>query len=365
MGKPKPKEAAMGHPPQEDTEEEVPLALKATLDKILQAITETKETLQAQIGTVTTELSLLRADHRKLTEKVTTVEGEVTELKPVQQQLQAQMSSLTTRVQTLEKRAEDAEGRSRRNNVRIVGLPEKTEGGDTVKYLENWMQTQVAPGELSQFFALERAHRVPTQAPLPGRPPRPIVAKLLFFKDRDLLLQKARENGPYLIENAKVTMFPDFTLAVQNKRGTFLEVKREMRNMGLTYALIFPAKLRVAHDGKVNVFMNPTEAWDWLESYKREGGPLPRRKRGLPEQRESRRPPARQVVKTGGPSQNQTREAQRAAVQKTQELTNTEWMGSESIANSESNTESDGTENSTHSQSTAPKVTPQTADDFI
>ena len=40
----------------------------------------------------------------------------------------------------LEGRAEDAEGRSRRSNLRIVGLPEGEEGRDPLTFLEKWIK---------------------------------------------------------------------------------------------------------------------------------------------------------------------------------------------------------------------------------
>ena len=63
----------------------LPPALQLTLDKILQAITDTRDTLQLQIGTVSTELGLPRADHRNLVDRVKTTEDAVDILKPEQQ----------------------------------------------------------------------------------------------------------------------------------------------------------------------------------------------------------------------------------------------------------------------------------------
>ena len=50
--------------------DKLPPALQSTLDQILLAIADTKTALQSQIGTVATELSLQRADHRKFVERV-------------------------------------------------------------------------------------------------------------------------------------------------------------------------------------------------------------------------------------------------------------------------------------------------------
>ena len=77
---------------------------------------------------------------------------------------------------------------SRRNNLRVIGVSEKVEGGQMVDFLEKWLRTEVAPEGLSPFYALEQAHRVPTRSPIAGAVPRPIVARLLHFKDRDHIL---------------------------------------------------------------------------------------------------------------------------------------------------------------------------------
>ncbi|KAJ1181318.1 hypothetical protein NDU88_006526 [Pleurodeles waltl] len=81
------------------------------------------------------------------------------------------VTHLSEQIQGLEHRAEDAEGRSRYINVRIVGMPESVEGPDAVTYLESWLCT-LDERPLTPFFALERAHRVPTRRSEPGgRPP--------------------------------------------------------------------------------------------------------------------------------------------------------------------------------------------------
>ena len=214
-----------------------PASLQQTLDKILNAIAESRDTLQQQIGSVAVELGLLRADHTKLSGRVTTHEAVLKTIQPEHQQIQQQLKGLTERVKLLENRAEDAEGCNRRNNIRVVGMPEKEEGGDMVSSLEKWLQETVAPDGLSPFFALERAHRVPTRPPAPGRPPRPIIARLLHFRDRDTLLNRSRLNGPFQINNTAVSLFPDFTAQVQAKRVSFLEVKKAMRVKGITYSV--------------------------------------------------------------------------------------------------------------------------------
>ncbi|XP_069075335.1 dendritic cell-specific transmembrane protein [Pleurodeles waltl] len=193
---------------------------------------------------VAVEVGLLRADHQKLTDRVSETENKLLEIAPKQETLEATITDLTDRVLRLEKWVEDADGRNRRDKVWVVGLLEGTEGKDMVGFLEEWMRTVVTPGGLTPFFTLERAHRVPSRPLEPGRPPRVVVAKLLHYRDRDTLLQRAREAVPFNVANGEVTLFPDFTLDVQTKRASFLAVKRVLREEGIQYSLLFQAKLR-------------------------------------------------------------------------------------------------------------------------
>ena len=119
---------------------------------------------------------------------------------------------------------------------------------------------------LSKYFSVERAHRVPGGRPRPGEPPRTIIARIFNFRDRDVILQEARKAPAVKVDNATVNFFPDFTLQVQKQRRDFFQVKRLLREQGLKYAMLFPAKLRVAAGDKTNFFATPEEAWDWVKS---------------------------------------------------------------------------------------------------
>ncbi|KAJ1104442.1 hypothetical protein NDU88_001854 [Pleurodeles waltl] len=172
-------------------------------------------------------------DHHKLVDRVEATETSLEELQPAYRAPWVQVTCLSKRFQVLERHVEDVESCSRRNNIQIVGMPEDVESADAVAYLETWLRTIMNECPLTPFFALEIAHRVPTRRPEPGRPSRLIVAKFLHSRDRDLLLQVACETSPFQVEGGCATFFPDFTLAVQSRRATFLGVKRALREEGL------------------------------------------------------------------------------------------------------------------------------------
>ena len=157
-------------------------------------------------------------------------------------------------------------------------MPEKAEGSSPELFVEKLVREGLCPHGLSPNFIVERAHRIPGGRPKPGMPPRTIIARVLNYRDRDTVLQEARVAPQVKCDNAVIRFFPDFTLQVQQQRRNFLEVKKRLRELNYKYAMMFPAKLRVASGGKVLFFFKPEAAWDWLEEQKsdKSSGPLPR-----------------------------------------------------------------------------------------
>lgn len=176
-------------------------SLPDKLDLILKEIRESRAALEQQIGTLTTGLTLLRADHGKLA-------ATVKEHDRITKDADPRITKNTTTIQCLKQqitglldRVLDAEGRNRRNNIRVIGLPERSEGTKAADFMENWFREQAASEGLSPYFCIERTHRIPTGPPKPGTSPQPLIVKILKYRDRDFLLQKAREKAQIQYEN--------------------------------------------------------------------------------------------------------------------------------------------------------------------
>lgn len=76
-------------------------------------------------------------------------------------ELQKKVEDLQVHSAKLEAQLVDYEGRSRRNNVRILGIPEKSEEPAMDLFVEELVMNYLKPTRLSKFFTVERAHRVP------------------------------------------------------------------------------------------------------------------------------------------------------------------------------------------------------------
>ncbi|KAJ1180459.1 hypothetical protein NDU88_005680 [Pleurodeles waltl] len=96
-----------------------------TLGDILQVITASCEALEMKIDTLGAEFGLLKDDHRPLAERVATVEREVADVPATMTGAQSRLSELENKFRVLEQKGDDAENLSRRNKIRILGVPEK------------------------------------------------------------------------------------------------------------------------------------------------------------------------------------------------------------------------------------------------
>lgn len=132
-------------------------------------------------------------------------------------------------------------------------------------YLENLLIKTFGREAFSSTFVVERAHRLAAK-PLPaGAPPRTFIAKFLNYRDRDAILRLTRERGNIPLGNLTVVVYQDFSAEIQKKRARFTEAKRQLRIHHLTYAMLFPARLRVVCDGKAQFFEDPQAVLSWLE----------------------------------------------------------------------------------------------------
>ena len=104
--------------------------------------------------------------------------------------LDSTVSTLKAEVKLLTDKCEDLEGRARRNNIRLVSVPEGAEGVRPTEFIAQLLMDTLGLDELPP---LDRAHRTLRTKPSEGKPPRPFVICLHFFHVRnDLYVGPAR-----------------------------------------------------------------------------------------------------------------------------------------------------------------------------
>lgn len=191
------------------------------------------------------------------------VEKRVEFLEVAERELQANPPATKAELELIWDRIEDMENQNRRNNVRIVGIPEGKEGQDMVRFLEDLIPQLI--DSPSRQFGIERAQRSPGQRLNLTDKPRIILVKFLRSADRDFVLRAARIKGKLYWENNFIMVFPDFTRTTQQKRERFKECKKLLHLKKVSFALLYPAKLRIETKDGRKTFSCPRQAMAFIE----------------------------------------------------------------------------------------------------
>lgn len=105
--------------------------------------------------------------------------------------LEAICAELAASNEKLKAKAVDLEARSRRNNVRIIGLPESIEGPRPTDFFALLLTQLLGKDILPVPPELDRAHWTLAPKPKQGEKPRPVIIRFHNYKTKEKVLSEA------------------------------------------------------------------------------------------------------------------------------------------------------------------------------
>lgn len=156
----------------------------------------------------------------------------------------------------LKAKTADLEARSCRNNIRIVGLPESTEGPRPTAFFSELLRKVLGEEILPSLPELDRAHRSLTSKPLPGEKPRAVIIRFHRYQEKDRVVREARRRrGELRYDGKPIAIFEDFSPEVLEQRSVYKGIMAELYKHGFKPSLLYPARLRITtrDGGKVNL----------------------------------------------------------------------------------------------------------------
>ncbi|KTF86191.1 hypothetical protein cypCar_00040459 [Cyprinus carpio] len=219
--------------------------------------------LDAVLANVQSEQSGVKKRVEELELAVTNCDSRLEEVEKVCEELRSDNKFLRAKVN-------DLEGRSRRPNLKFVGIKEGAEQGHPTAFITELISTLFGQDKFPKPVKVDRAHRsCSSLRPKPSNDERsrPIIAKLHRDRDKELILRLSRENAPLHYRGKQVHIFPDYTAEVTSRRRAFGSVLKVLREAGVTCSLLFPARLRVNHKDSISMFDSPEEARKFADSF--------------------------------------------------------------------------------------------------
>ena len=152
---------------------------------------------------------------------------------------------------------DDLESRSRRNNLRIYGIPEDTEKGvQTIDFVKEWLSTELSiPTDLQ----IQRAHRALTAKPKPDKAPRSVIVNFLQYSTKELVLSKAWEKKNIKIGDSRIYFDHDYSAGVLQQRKDYAHVKAALKKQGIRFQTPY-TKMHIHWAGGKKTYNNAQEA---------------------------------------------------------------------------------------------------------
>ncbi|KAE8281770.1 hypothetical protein D5F01_LYC19153 [Larimichthys crocea] len=207
---------------------------------------------------------------KPLQEKISLQDGSISDLERCTNEhsdqligMQANIIKLSATVESLSKKCEELEVRSRWHNVWLVGLPEGTKGPQPTEFIAKLSMDMLG---LDGLPGLDRAHCTLRAKPKEGEPPRLMVIRVTQFQMRNAILCHAGQSSPLLHNRKRMHIFPDFTPTVAKRRTAFAQVKRELHACAnAKFGLRYPATLHITmSDGQIHRFEDPDQAQEFV-----------------------------------------------------------------------------------------------------
>ncbi|XP_072362954.1 uncharacterized protein [Scyliorhinus torazame] len=142
---------------------------------------------------------------------------------------------------------EDLEKRSRRQNVRIVGLPEGVEGPKPTEYFAAMLAKLLGEGEDPSRYELDWAHRSWRPVPKTSEPPRVVTLCFRRYSVKEKVLCWAKHRRVVQWAGAGIRVYQDFTVELARRRAAFNRGKRALYISKVQCRIAYPAKLRVTY----------------------------------------------------------------------------------------------------------------------
>ncbi|KAM8960645.1 olfactory receptor 5V1-like [Pelodytes ibericus] len=174
--------------------------------------------------------------------------------------------NLKQQVENLEVKISDAEDRARRKNLRIRGITESVGNAQLKDHLVELFR-DMGIQEAEREDIIERAHRIPKPKNLRAEIPRDTILRFSTYCVRQKVFTTSKD---YIATEEKfknLSFFQDLSFHTRQKRRTYSEVTKELRDRQIAYNWGYPVKLIIRAGSQPYICDSVGKAKKWLEEH--------------------------------------------------------------------------------------------------
>lgn len=209
--------------------------------------------------------------HDILLKQLTDTERLMEEMEGEMEQMSQEITGLKKQHDTnwqltnkLNEKCQDLEARSRRQNLRLVGIKEGAEHSLQMRdFITNLLKDVF---KLPEKPKIDLAHRVGRLQKHDNAKPRQIIVKFLDISTVETLLKKIKYGENLTFADNIVRFYRDYPREILEKRREFKTASSVLYGHSeVRYGVIYPAKMLITLKGKQRSFTDPDAACKYAE----------------------------------------------------------------------------------------------------
>ncbi|KAK1339272.1 hypothetical protein QTO34_019952 [Cnephaeus nilssonii] len=158
------------------------------------------------------------------------------------------------RIQKVEDSVRSLWDNFKRTNIRIMGVSEEESEQDAENLFEEIMNENFPHLMKEIDLQVQEAYRTPNKRNLKRTTPRHIIIKMPRAKDKERILQAAREKQLVTYKGAPIRLSANFSTETMQARREWQEIFKVMNSRNLQPRLLYPAKLSFRIEGQIKSF---------------------------------------------------------------------------------------------------------------
>lgn len=206
------------------------------------------------------QLDGIRGEITKVNKRLDEAEERILSVEDKTQNMEEAFTELVQLHVKLEEKMMDSESRSRRENIRIYGVPESSEqdSESMLAFVEKLLREGLELNGME--INIERAHRSLGPPPPNEAPPRSIVVKFLSFRIKEQILRKAWMKKGFIWKGKQISLDNDYPPLILKKRKEYGEVRKILKENRIQFQTLYPARLKVKFTDGDTIYNSVEEA---------------------------------------------------------------------------------------------------------
>ena len=184
----------------------------AALSEAMAPILSTLESITNTVATHTATISQIESTLSSHSDDIVGLQKDVATLKN-------QLASVSDDNSALHATVEDLISRSKRQNLRVVGIPEDVEGANARQFMSQLFKEVAGDVLPDSGPELDRAHR--SLRPRPSQGSRPIIVRFHRYVEKEQVLKWAKEHREMSYRGHRINFYEDFSATVAKKTAAF------------------------------------------------------------------------------------------------------------------------------------------------